>query len=601
MKQFCGFKIGDRTRILIGVAIIGLAILFTYWPAIRGGFIWDDVDGIVRNPIITSPDGLYRLWFTSEPCDYFPLVNSLFWFEFWRWGENSLPYHVVNLLFHFLASILLWLVLSVLGVPAAWTAALIFAVHPVNVESVAWIYQQRTTLPLVLALLTIFFYFRSLDGSAPKTHWLAVTLFLLALLAKTSVVTLPVVLLLLTWWRCGRVERHHLIRILPFLLLAGIFGVVSIWFQRYSAACGEVVRSDNFFSRLAGAGWAVWFYIYKAILPINLSFVYPRWQIDAKAPISYLPLGLLIVVVGILVRHRRTPYGRNCLCGLACYLAMLFPVLGFVNIYFMKYSFVADHWQYAALPALVAMIVGGTSSLLGRSSRSRLQAGAISVVGVLLLVFLAHEQTKIYKSEETVWRNAANKNHSSYLPHYNLGVILLGQGHEVEAEKEFKEAIRRNPGHAGSHSNLGLIFHRRGEYKQAIRHYKEALRNGPCPIDVHEQLADALSSSGDLDGAVKEYLLAIGLNPRSAILHNNLATVFVKMGRLDEAIREAEIALRIQPRYANAHLNLAVALFGVGNYDEAWKHLILSRTYGLNPPEEFVAAVVQKRKNSRVR
>ncbi len=346
-------------RNLIGFALIAVVAGIVYWPSLTGGFLWDDDLLLTGSPLVKAADGLYRMWFTTEPVDYWPLTNSSFWLEWRLWGMNPIGYHVTNVLLHIANAALAWAILRRLQIPGAFFAALIFVAHPVNVESVAWIAQRKNTLSMLFFLLSILWYLKH-DNDDEHTHapgrarWYGLSLlaFVLAMLSKGSVAVLPPMLLLLAWWQRRAIAPRDLVRTVPFFAVAAGLSLVNMWVQAYGAP--EVVRHATLVERALGAGAVLWFYVWKAVLPINLAFVYPQWTINATDLRWWLPLLAAVLVTGFLVWRRDTTWGRPALFAWAFYGLALAPVMGFVDVYFMKYSLVADHYQYIALLAVSA-------------------------------------------------------------------------------------------------------------------------------------------------------------------------------------------------------------------------------------------------------
>jgi len=415
-------------RAVVAGAVILALTLAAYLPAMGAGYIWDDDDFLTQNALIKAPDGLYRFWFTTEAYDYFPLTSTMLWFEWRIWGDRPAGYHVVNIILHGLAAVVLWRVLRRLGIPGAYFAAMVFALHPVCAASVAWITERKNTLPMVLYLLSALAWLRFDDGGKRRWYAFSLLLFLAAMLAKTSVVMLPAVLLLLAWWRrgrgagsmrpCGRPSlrtpvpadarrgegakgRTVVLRTVPFFVLSLVLGLVTVWFQNHRAIAGVAVRPEGIASRLAASGWIVWFYLYKLLLPVNLIMIYPRWEVDGANPVHYLPLAFLLAALAFLWRFRRS-WGRSPLLALGYFVITLLPVLGFIDMSFMRYSLVADHLQYTAAAGAIALAAGLPAAWARRfMPRAVAIPGAVAMLAVLGAMTWAQAST--YQDEETLW------------------------------------------------------------------------------------------------------------------------------------------------------------------------------------------------------
>lgn len=511
--------------------IVGLTLL-AYVPAIRAGFIWDDDYYVTRNAALRSAQGLRDIWVKplASP-QYYPVTFSTLWLEYRLWGLHPAGYHVVNILLHAANALLLWAVLSVLAVPGAWVASAVFALHPVHVESVAWIAERKNVLSGLFYLAALFIYLRideTSDGPSRRRRRLVLAALLLcALLSKSVTCTFPLAALLIAWGLRKRLRRQEILQAVPLVALSALVGAVTVWMERFRVGAAGGDWSLSWAERGLVAGRAVWFYLGKLAWPSPLIFIYPRWAID---PSSWRQWGFPLSAFGMLVMlfASRARIGRAPLTAWALFLVTLAPALGFVSFYPMRYSFVADHFQYLASMSIIALAVSlAAQGLRGLPTRARRLCGAGAAAGVLAcLGSLTWRQAAIYRSAETVWQDTLAKDPGSWMAHTNLGVLRYEQGKLDEAMGHHLAAIRLNPSLPTGYYNVGLILADRGEYQAASARYEEALR----------------------------------LNPGYAEAHNNLGIALAKQGQLDAALRHFSEALRLAPLFTEAQTNFTLAL-----------------------------------------
>ena len=550
-------------------ALIVLLTALAYVPALRGGFVFDDYVLITRNRIVKAGDGLSRLWFTTEATDYYPLSGSLWWLEWHLWNDRATGYHVVNVLLHAGCAVLVWLILRRLKIPAAWLAAMVFAVHPVNVATGAWISEQKNTLSMLFYALAILLFLRFDEEGQSRWYGLSLGAFLLALLSKTAVVMLPVVLLGCLWWEHGRVRRRDWLCSVPFFVLSLVSGLVTIRLQYDHAMEGHAVQTGGFASRLAAAGWVPWFYLSKALVPIDLTVIYPKWEIDASRWVSYVP-GIILIGGLALFWWKRKSWGRPWLFGLGYFVVTLFPVLGFFDQAFYRYSLVADHWQYSSIIGVIALAVAvghKVGNRMGERGRfDRVLAGAAVLI---LLGQATWRRSSVYADSETLWRDNVTKNPYAWMAHNGLGSALEAAGQLDEAIEQYDQAVRINPDYAEGHYNLGSALWQAGKSEDAIEHYEEALQIKTNFAEAHYNLGIALWQTRGAQEALKHFNEAVRINPDYAEAHNNLGVALQQAGQVQEAIGQYERAVQIKPDYLEAHNNLAVALERMGRIQEA--------------------------------
>ncbi len=546
----------------------------------RGSLLWDDNAHVTRADL-QSIHGLWRIWFDlGATQQYYPLLHTAFWLEHRVWGDAVLDYHALNIVLHAISACLVVAIIRRLALPGAWLAGFLFALHPVCVEAVAWISEQKSVLSGAFCLASTLAYLH-FDRTRRKSHYLlALSLFLLALMCKTVTAVLPAILLVVFWWQRGKIGwRRDVAPLAPWFVLGVPAGLFTAWVERTPGLIGAQGSEYALtaIQRVLLAGRAPWFYAWKAIWPSNLMFVYPRWKIDSGEWWQYLfPLVLIAVVAGFiwLAKTRRGP-----LACLAIFAGALFPALGFFNVYPFRYSYVADHFQYLALLAILIPAAGALTMLATRVAARGVGAAALLSALPLAFGYLTWRQSGNYADYETLFRRTLERNPGSAFLHSNLGVILMHSGREAEAAAEFQEAVRLSPGAPDYRVNHGLALAQLpGRMSEAIAEYREALRRDPNYSPAHLNLGLALTSQpggieeaiGEYRAAIAEYRTAARSEPDQWEAHFNLGLAYgLTPGREGDAIAEFQTALRTKPDSAMVHFHLGNALHKLGRLQEA--------------------------------
>ena len=582
--------------VIIFIAVTTIA----YFPALKGEPIWDD-DAYLTSLDLRSFHGLARIWTHSDPTQqYYPLVYSAFWLEQKLWGDTPLPYHLVNIFLHAISAILLLRILQRLNVPGAWLIAGIFALHPVQVESVAWISEQKNTLSGFFFLSAALLYFHFDNSRRRSFYFLALSLFVLGLLCKSVIATLPAALLVVFWWQRGRLSvKRDVWPLIPFFVAGIATGIFTVWVERTDIGAQGVDFNFSLIERCLIAGRVFWFYLSKLFWPRDLMFIYPRWQISQAIWWQYLfPLSALLLLALFWILRTRH---RALLAGLLLFCGMLFPVLGFVNVYPFIYSFVADHFQYLASIGIFALVGAGLTLLFTRWEQRYRHVGVVgSSLLLAVLGVLTYRQSRMYSNAETLYRVTLQKNPKCWMAHDNLGVILVSKGRYDEAIEHYHEALVLRPRNARSHYDLGIALRQKGRLGDAILEYEKALQIRPNYEKTHNNLGNILLQTGQLDEAMSHLRTALVLQPDYPEAHNNLGNAFMQKQSLDEAIPHYERALEIRPVYGEAHFNLGGALVRVGKLDQAIGHYREALKAGLDRPEVHLGLGYALQKKGRI-
>lgn len=567
--------------LLMGVLLF-LATFFAYRPAASGGYIWDDDDYVSLNPAVQSLSGLPDIWLhpTASP-QYYPMVFTTFWAQA-QLGSGTEPFHEVNILLHAASAILLWRILLRLKIPGAFFAAMIFALHPVMVESVAWITERKNTLSLLFYLGSFYTYLRfaridpSEAAKSPRQFaWyiIALLLFIFALLSKTVTATLPAAILLILWCK-RRTSLRDIFLLLPFFALGLAASLMTTYMEHSIGNVGATGPEWNytFTQRILIAGRAVWFYAAKLLWPANLTFVYPKWNIDPAAAWQWiLPAALVIVIAALFALQRGI--GRGPLVAVLFFVGTLLPALGFINVYPMRYTFVADHYQYQAAIGLIVLFAALGAQLAHRSvtRRSPWALPAAASIIVLTLFLLTLRQSSIYEDKLKLWTDTAQKNPGSWMVWINLGdAQATRKTPDLQAaEMDYRKALELAPSIADPHYNVGMLDFEKHDYPAAEAQFRRAAQIEPRHANALDMLGQTLIAEKRVEEGIKGYRAAIAANPRHNLAHYNLGIALRDQGHLDQAAAEFAQAADISPADPRPLRDLAACLFTQKKYDPA--------------------------------
>ena len=555
------FQQAAKLRLALGALAIAILTFAVYLPVVPGSFIMDDARLTGGdNPLINGKHTLRSLWFGTD----FTLTTFAWWLEHLAFGANPAGYHRVDIVLQAVSAILLWRLLDRLKIPGAWLAGALFAVHPVCVNSVARIAELKNTLSMPFFLVSFIAYLRYEDArlypqesmapdrqpgnAAVPWYFVSLVAFVLALMAKTTVVMLPVVLLFCAAWRRGRIQWRDLTHTVPFFMLSLAFGLMSIWFQKYQALPTSplTLQHAGFARRLASAGYTFWFYLGKIVFPFDLNLEYSRWKIDATRPAAFLP-GLLACVLFLVCMFFRRSWGRHVLFGVGCFAVALFPALGFFDAQYEALWQVSDHLQYTALPAIVALVAGALGALASVNVMRTIAVILLAVSSTLCL-----KRADVFKTEESL----------------------------------MTDAVSKNPAAWGARSDLGVIFAQKGDYSKAISEFQQSLQDNPNNSEARLNLGYALILEKNYPAAEAQYLTLLKSNPRDSVANKMYARLLELRGRNTEAILHYQISVSLAPDI-ETWMDLATLDYAVGN----WRRVVVDLHHALALKPEVAGEV----------
>ncbi len=558
---------------VLALVALGLLIVVSYLPAMLwGGFVWDDRI-LTLSQAVPDWSGLWRLWsgeaYTMDDtpeAHYWPLVYTTFWLEHKLWGFAPEGYHIVNVLLHLANTLLLWHLLRRLAVPGAWMVAAVFAVHPLHVESVAWIIERKDVLSGLFYLAAALAWIRFVEQPNPRRYVCSLALYAAGLLSKSIVVTLPAALLIWHWWKQGRVTSSDLLRLVPFCVVGLVITVGDLSFSR---SVEPLSLGYSFTERTLIAARALWFYAGKLLWPSDLAIIYPLWDIRVGDPLAW---GYLITAVALALAlwHFRPQLGRGPLAGALFFAVTLLPILGFVDYGYMEYAFVADRFQYLAGIGVMAVVIGAAAYGVGCLS-DLWQKGALGVAALALVVLgmLTWQQASIWRNKETLWRHVVTLNPQARDAHLSLSKALYRQERYAEALEAARVAVEQRPDYYNTHATLGAILNALGRFEEAETHLRRAITLHLQGWYAHLHLGDALYKQGRYEEALAATRVAVEQRPNYYKTYADLGLVLNALGRYEEAETHLHRALVLHPQAQDAHLHLGDALYKQGRYEEA--------------------------------
>jgi tetratricopeptide (TPR) repeat protein len=555
-------------------ALIALVTCWIYSPALNGDWLWDDTMYVSHNPLLSQPGRLFKAWFQPGSfIEYYPIEQTVQWVQWQLWGLNPLPYHITNVALHIVNALLVWRLLGKLGVKLAWLGGLLFAVHPVHVESVAWISELKNTLSLGPILLSLSAWVDFEERRDLRDYRLALGFFVVGMLCKISAAMFPFVILLYAWWKRGRIGGRDFYAAGPFFLVSLALGLTTISaggiYLHHNHATAAAIPIGGLGAHLALAGTTLAYYFSEFFAPLDLLPVHPQWVVEPPSWLDMLPW---LVFVGLFAWcwSARRSWGRNALLGLGFFFLNLLPFSGLHGISYMGFTWVMEHFLYLPSIGLVGLVAAALGDLDDRiaSSSQVISTGLITLL-IALLAFRSHWYAAAFTNSETFWEYAAESSPGSWMAQNNYGKALLEDGEYDKAIAHLRAAVAENPTLAGLHGDLGNALAQSGLPKMGMAEMRRALALDPYDASTNNNLGVLLARVGRVDEAIDCLILAVRAKPDDPEAYSNLGNAYYTGGRLDLAVYWYRLALQLNPRYPDAHNNLGSVWLQQKKYTDA--------------------------------
>ncbi len=579
----------SRMGLVLGILILAAFTIVTYFPVNDAGIIIDDPEFYFSDPVMDAPDGLSTIWFSpadnNDIWPYIPLTRSTFWLERQIFGSDPQASHWINVALHILAAVLLWLALQHLKIKEAWLIALLFAVHPVFVQSVAWIAERKNTVAAIWYILTFWSYLHFDRGRDRRWYVVAIGLFVCALLSKTSTIMLPVLLILLKLWKGPPWKNQDLIYLFPFFVLAAGFGLLRIYFEQHFFGADSGLLDRPFLERILIAGHVPFFYVTKLVWPYPLNFIYSQWNLQTSAWTQYLPWFSHVVIGGVLF-WRYASWGKPLFLAWAGFVVALFPVMGWFNNAWQQFSFVADHWVHLPSLSLLILVVLGLPRL-EKFGAQWFKTAEWKIVtkfwwGLLIVLGgLTWNHAEIYQNAQTLWEVTLKRNPQAWIAHLELGRLDLQSAQPSEALVRFNKAIELNPQAIHAYNNRGNAFVNVGQWDRALQDFDKVLSLNPEFAEGYSNRAIVFSQVGRFEQALNDIQSALRLKPHYPEAYNTWGTVYADQQNYPLAIEKYNDAIERNPYYDEAYFNRGNAKVGLHQYSEAIQDY--NQALNLNP------------------
>ena len=517
-----------RKLLLLRILLIVAAACWVFSPSLSGDWLMDDDFYLPQNALVNDPHRLWKTWFApGSLMEYYPIEASVQAVQWHFWHLNTLGYHLTNLVLHIVGSLLVWRLLARFGLRLAWLGGFLFAIHPANVESVAWISELKNTLSLPPFLLAMCAWIDFQRLGRSRDYYLALGFFFIAMLCKISMALFPLVILLHAWWLRGRIGWKDVIVAVPFFAISIALGALTVlagnWFRVVHQQPSGCPYIGDLFVHFALAGQSILFYFSKCVWPAEMTFIYPKWEIDPDSLMSYLPWLVIVGVICFLWNRRKT-WGRHALLGLGFFLINLLPFVGLNSVSYMNFTWVMDHFLYIPLIGVIGLAIAALGQIDMRlpASRRGVLHGIIAVV-LALLAWESQSYAKVFAGPEKLWAHTIDHNPTCWLAYNNLGDVMLETGRIPEAIELYGKALRFNPGMVEAHTNLGFAYFQSDRIPDAIAQYELALQANPHFYLAHLHLGNALARMGRVPEAINQYQEALQTNPYNDEVRNKLA------------------------------------------------------------------------------